>query len=100
MTRAPNTQGTGWAWQITFHDDVGELALLRMGRGERGGVVGASTVTPTLLRCDSSKIYSTNGDSAMTAVIVRDQGVGDVPVDASTELGKERSRRMVRIEPE
>ena len=119
VSRDSNTQGTGWAWRVTFHDDVGSLALMRVDglvatntsvHDENGVYVGSQSrwvadsnvaaVTPVLLRCDSSLVYSTNGDAAMATTMIRDVGASATVSDASTTLGQQRSNSMVKIEPE
>ena len=119
VSRDSNTQGTGWAWRVTFHNDVGSLSLMQVNslaaanstvHDENGTKVGSESrwvadsnvaaVTPVLLRCDSSLVYSTNVDAAMATTMIRDAAASNTVSDASTTLGQQRSNGMVKIEPE
>ena len=92
VTRTANVLGTGWAWSVTFFNDVGALSLFQAGITRR--IVTNTSIhhsafyrwsriekvnfgqaeAPLLLRVDGRGVYSTNKDATLKVSMTSDSG--------------------------
>jgi hypothetical protein len=93
VTRSANSMGTGWAWSITFFDDIGGLSLFKAGTNRR--IVTSSSVEYKSTYDTQTGVLS--GDSVRVRSIQLSANYG-LSEDEVVDFGRSEAPVLLRVD--